>query len=294
MKDRTQTLEAVYERDIDLLLIEEFLSKLQFIQLFLRGSDLPIPVNCENIKAYHSYTDEYGEVDIRVDYQFENENITLWIENKIDALFQDKQIERYKERKQKISRKSYIILVAPKDYIQSNNHFDHTISYEQLIPYFDQLGHRGKYKSEILEIARKKLREGYTPVNDDVSLNFKHYYYQVCQSFPKIEMELPTVSPKNSTWVKLQHINHKDLTIWHKINNHRIDIEIPDTQERFYRDTINHFRNTDQLVRISKGYYIRINLDFKIVIDEEPARQSEKINNALVTLEATFKSHFKS
>jgi len=44
MTTAKQVIEAVYERDIDLLLIEEFLSDLTFTHHFLSGTNIPIPV----------------------------------------------------------------------------------------------------------------------------------------------------------------------------------------------------------------------------------------------------------
>jgi len=287
-----QVVEAVYERDIDLLVLEEILSDISFSHHLLEGSEIPPPINLGDLKACHSYNDEKGEVDIRVDYILENRQITLWIENKIDAVFQKDQIKRYQQRKKNTEHESFIILLAPKDYIQSNSQFDWAVSYESLKPYFETLDLRGKYKNEVLEIAIKKLRTGYVAKGDRINYNFKKYYRDISNVFENIEIELPPTSPKGSTWVKLKHTEHPTLTIWHKINNHRIDIEIPKKEFRFYSKVIASQKALNAVVEISNGCYIRLNLDYKININEHPEKYQDLFIKTLEIINDFFSNNF--
>ena len=146
MSNSQQIVEAVYEREIDLLFIEEFVSDLTFIHQFLLGTKIPVPLSIESLSAMRSVTDNSGETDIKVEYLSDNGPICLLIENKIDAAFQPYQQERYQSRKVGIEGRVFAILVAPQEYIKGDHGFDFALDYESLFSYFDELGPRGSTK----------------------------------------------------------------------------------------------------------------------------------------------------
>jgi hypothetical protein len=279
MSTEKQIIEAVYERDIDLLLIEEFLSDLTFTYQFLSGTNIPIPVSIESLSAMRSVTDDSGETDIRVEYLSEKGPICLLIENKIDAAFQPNQQNRYESRKRKITAMAFTILVAPKEYIKDNHGFDFAISYESLFSYFDGLGLRGKYKNEILVIAIEKLRRGYQAINDARNLRFQLCYWEVINEFPQyLKMDRPEVKPKGSTWIKLRHSAYPKLNIYHKLNHNRIDIEIPRKFAEQYRELIAKFEDTDKLVmEYNSVIYIRTMCQLEFNLDEDPEIHKPKL-----------------
>ncbi len=68
-----QIVEAIYERDIDLLLIEEFVSNGDFISYFLKNTHVPKPLDGAAIFAYRSVVDtETGETDILLEFESDN------------------------------------------------------------------------------------------------------------------------------------------------------------------------------------------------------------------------------
>lgn len=91
-------IEKVYERDIDLYIINKFLNDSKFKELFLEK------INCKNYrvcKCLHSFADENGESDITIILENDNRKIGLLIEDKINAIAMPKQYERYILRAEK-------------------------------------------------------------------------------------------------------------------------------------------------------------------------------------------------
>ena len=68
MNNKIQVVEAVYERDIDFLLVEEFCSDLSFYKHFLNGTNIPLPENLTEVKVLRSKSDLDGEIDIFIEY----------------------------------------------------------------------------------------------------------------------------------------------------------------------------------------------------------------------------------
>ena len=123
-------VESIRERDIDLLILEEFYSQTGFDKLFLNK------INRDNLKfisAYRSVTTAgLGETDLQVEFSDENNQpFYLLIENKIDADFQEAKYERYLKRAEILSKdNSKVILAAPEEYIKNKSEFEYNISYE--------------------------------------------------------------------------------------------------------------------------------------------------------------------
>jgi len=88
-------IETVFERDIDLYIINKFLYDNKFKELFLDKIN-----KCDfNVKeCIHSYLDNDGESDITVILEKDEEKIALLIEDKIDAIAMPDQRNRYSLR----------------------------------------------------------------------------------------------------------------------------------------------------------------------------------------------------
>ena len=88
----TNIIEAVTERDIDLLLLEELNTSSQFATWFYKKI-LQKPPVLNIVKAYHSVSDpNLGESDIIILY---NNSHAILVENKISAITQPNQARRY-------------------------------------------------------------------------------------------------------------------------------------------------------------------------------------------------------
>jgi len=130
-------IEAIQERDIDLLLLEEIKSNRSFTDWFL-SKTIGKTENYKFIGAWHSlYQVGLGESDLVFKIKNKSKGIIFLIENKIDADFQSEQADRYQKRGQ--SRKEdgecdifHTVLVAPKRYIKQNDDFDYIIRYEMI------------------------------------------------------------------------------------------------------------------------------------------------------------------
>lgn len=91
-------MEAVAERDIDLLILEELTVSREFAQWFYQENHL-VPPTQGKAKAFHSVSDaELGESDIVVLY---DNGHAILIENKIGAIAQKDQAKRYQQRGEK-------------------------------------------------------------------------------------------------------------------------------------------------------------------------------------------------
>lgn len=94
----TLPLEAVSERDIDLLLCEEWSVNADYRRRFLRRVSGGLE-EMEFERLAHSVTDPiHGESDIVMLRQHGDHRHALLIENKIDAIAQPEQAARYAKR----------------------------------------------------------------------------------------------------------------------------------------------------------------------------------------------------
>jgi hypothetical protein len=159
------TLEAVYERDIDLLLVEELRASHAFQRLFLDALArsqaaqhlLPPAYAVPTVHVKHSVSRDdsdglvparFGETDIEVVFSWREDGsgvtsercIQLLIENKIAAQFRPDQPERYRAFARRTheeikTRSAFTLLVAPKGYLKTAPGaaiFDARISYEEV------------------------------------------------------------------------------------------------------------------------------------------------------------------
>ena len=135
---------GVVERDIDLLLLEEFLSSEQFSHWFVDHTRQPASSDSDLgqvRRARRSVTQSMGESELEVVFQVPDGSYTyLPIENKVNATFQPAQAERYRLRGRTYLERGdcqafSTVLVAPERYFGSpptSHGFDARLSYEAL------------------------------------------------------------------------------------------------------------------------------------------------------------------
>jgi len=235
-------IEAVTERDIDLLLLEELnvsadFSLWLYSQVAQRNDD-PL---CRG--AWHSITDAVlGESDIVVIYE---NGFAVLIENKIDALAQPEQGKRYKARGKKGVQdglwKSYATcIVAPKLYLQKEQYaliYDSNLSYEDIANWFLSLkggDPRAAYKAYILKEAIEQNRRGYTITPDQRVTTFWLKYWELAkEKYPELEMKKPSIKPANSDWPGFRpSILDKRFTIVHKLERGDVDLQVSGAVEK--------------------------------------------------------------
>ena len=98
------SLENVAERDIDLLIVNKFMTDSDFVNSFCSLVSEPCPIEVNNINVeeiHHSQMDSDGESDVFVIIRCGEKRIGLFIEDKIDAISMPDQHGRYIKRAEK-------------------------------------------------------------------------------------------------------------------------------------------------------------------------------------------------
>lgn len=226
-------VESVRERDIDFLIIEELYAGTGFEKLFLGAVDRP---SFSFVKAHRSIVNSHlGETDIQVECRDEKGSILhLLIENKIDAIFQRDQYSRYMQRAQLLvgpSISARVILVAPQAYIDSQDEFGYSVSYETIMEWFKKRTDdipRSLYKAEIIRLAIEQERRGYQAVKDElVTAVWRQYHEYVVTHMPELAMERPGVKPSSSSFVYFHpEWLPKGMRLIHKMEKGYLDLEL--------------------------------------------------------------------
>jgi len=230
---------GVSERDIDLLLLEEFIASNAFAQWFIETAtnDAFEVETC--LLAHQSVTQANGESDLEVTLQLRDQSrVLLLIEDKINASLQPEQAERYLARAQQYreegrAHRAISILVAPSAYFGDETAlkgFDHRLTYEQLRDWFETapyLGERRRYKASLLTAAIDKATLGWSLDVDAAATAFWHRYWAfVSEHAPEMNMKRPDGVPSGSTF--LEHSPRglpRGVHLIHKMRGH-VDLEL--------------------------------------------------------------------
>jgi hypothetical protein len=135
-------LASVQERDIDLLLMEEFHVTDEFVSWYCGRLGLgKVTPN----GAWHSVSDKDGETDLFLCVHAGGHKVGVLIENKIAAAEQEKQAERYHVRGMRMVADgkidSYIVAIcAPQAYLNGlspNSGYQYRVPYEEIAKWFE-------------------------------------------------------------------------------------------------------------------------------------------------------------
>ena len=194
-------IDTTLERDMDLLIIEEFIANTGFAELFLSKIGIREYILVE---AIHSKRDvEYGESDIVLLLEYQNKRHAIHIEDKIDASAMPNQPERYHSRAQKdISKGVYdeysVFLVAPQKYIETNEpaqKYQFKVTYEELLEHFYTLEDpRYLYKIALIERAILNQKNGYQYQADERMSEFCGKLNEYKKDF------FPFLPPLSTAW----------------------------------------------------------------------------------------------
>ncbi len=234
------SIAGVSERDIDLLLLEEFQSSISFQEWFLSqtlGNDASLG---QCVSAVRSVTQSTGESDLEVGFSTPDGRRTrILIENKINAGMQPSQAERYRLRGDGYILRHecsayHTILVAPERYFGESagtKGFDHRLTYEELRRWFEtaeSLGERRNYKILLLSSAIDKGTLGYQPEEDLPTTTFwREYWLLARQRAPELEMKEPGSKPSGSTFVLFRPPSlPRNVDICHKLTHGFVDLQL--------------------------------------------------------------------
>jgi hypothetical protein len=231
---------GVSERDVDLLLLEEFQSSSDFQGWFVREAFGPDVDFGQCTGARRSITNSTGESDLEIFFSNSKvEKTRLLIENKVNAGFQPLQAERYKERgvgyvSTAQCNSFRTVIVAPARYFgesASLKGFDSRVSYEQILRWFEeavQLGARRLYKVALLRSAIDKGTLGYQPEEDKPTTGFwKAYWHFALDRAPELEMSEPGAKPSRSSFVHFRpRTLPRSVDIVHKFAFGHVDLHL--------------------------------------------------------------------
>lgn len=205
-------IDRIYERDADLVLIEELNVSQDFCKWILGRTSKFAIRQFEGVEAYASIFDSSGETDITVVFSAANgESFALLIENKIDAVFQESQISRYFQRGSNGQDAEQwsdfeVVVIAPSKYIEKNGECklaNSCITYEEVAEFFrkNEQSKRSRYRAAFFDNALPRAASAYFRIQDEETNEFWLAAYQLARDeFPILEMRKPNYA-KGATWV---------------------------------------------------------------------------------------------
>ena len=233
----TIELKRVYERDMDMLIMEEFISDKAFARLFLDKINLDDNYSIDRIS--HSLSNENGESDITIILQYPDNKVALLIEDKITAPTMPAQSERYFKRADEAKKRGdyesyHIFLVAPSAYISAhaidiNANYPNKITYEELAEFFkgkDPV--RAVFKYSVISNALNEKEHHYV-VNENICVTkFWSALRTLCKEwYPHLEM-LGSDTPKGASaaWPEFRTSCGK-IKVVYKSTKGYVDLEFP-------------------------------------------------------------------
>ncbi len=227
----------IYEHDMDLLIIEEFVSDRNFARIFLDKLQLSDDYTIH--KVSHSLADADGESDITLILQYPDKRVALLIEDKIDAQTMPEQSDRYHKRAQKAIARGeydcyYVMLAAPADYHRehendSNAVYEHRVCYEELRDYLGRQSHmRAAVKVAMIDCALKEKKAGYQVQEVPAVTEFWMKLRRFCkENYPQLSM-VGEDAPKGSSasWPEFR-TSLGTIKVIYKSQKGYIDLEFP-------------------------------------------------------------------
>lgn len=217
-----RAIAKIYERDMDLVLVEELESSSEF-RIWLAARVFGRDCFVSHLEAVHSVVDESNresDVVFRFSGRLEGNSgdpvpLGILLENKIDAVAQPNQGRDYRNRgetgKDRGDWQDYrSCLVAPKSYLDvalDRVNFQESISYEEILAFFasrKERDERFRWKARLVGDAILKKKTGYAPKISEQASQFVLDYYQTATEFPRLQMPEPKPRPLGSTWISFR------------------------------------------------------------------------------------------
>ena len=202
-------LVSVEERDVDLLLMEEFHVTEEFTAWFCAQLGLR---NATPIAAWHSVSDAEGETDLLLQVIVDGRKIGVMIENKIGAPEQDRQADRYHLRGRRYCEEgkfhNYVtVICAPERYLTGlpdKSPYHHRVSYESIIEWFASCeGPRAAWRCKVMQEA---VGTGATRLYDGGFRNRDRFSPGLLEIPPdQTPTHLHAASEKQGTQLQLDH-----------------------------------------------------------------------------------------
>jgi hypothetical protein len=203
------TLTHATERDVDLLLVEELIADISFVELVIAKA-FGRSLSRSDIKAHGVHHSKRRilnrrEIDITLTVdRFDKLPIIVMLENKLDTSDQPLQAESYKSEAEDLVAGGYAeevrtLLVCPEHYRRENStfekKFDGVLIYEEVLAHLrsrltaveGELALRLNHRANLIDQAITKGRRGYDPVPFAPIAAFNAEYVSVVRDqFPKL------------------------------------------------------------------------------------------------------------
>lgn len=233
----------VCERDIDLLLLEEFVASGSFRSWFL--AQIGAEPSASLSDARQSVKTDSGESDLEITFDKPTGELKVLIENKVDASFQPNQPERYRERAAKYSRiggyRAVTVIMAPEIYFGDEAEtygFDAKVTYESMLTWFsaaERAGPRTDYKLMLLRTAIDRGRSGWQLVPHPRVGEFWRSYWQLAERIARhLSMPVPKRDiPAQSHFIVFRPVSlPPGVKLIHKVAYGHVDLEFSNMGER--------------------------------------------------------------
>ncbi len=241
-------VEAVLERDIDLLILEELWANEDFRTKFRSLVGLSPGQDWKFKGAWHSVCHPtLGESDLVVEFSDPEGSLhAVLIENKVDAIPQPDQANRYRKRgevgiDEGLWQGFTTCILAPEYYLRNTPDaglYETKVSYETLSELVGAslkgFPERARFRQELLKHAIDQNRRGYSPKQDDkVTLFWRNYWEGVTARFPDLRMKEPGSKPADASWIEFHPFDFpKGFWIYHKLKEGTIDLQTPVKADR--------------------------------------------------------------
>jgi hypothetical protein len=213
----TSFIASVAERDIDFLVLEE-LSVNDVFRAWFAERALGQGVYGQSIGAWHSICDgDLGESDLVFGLKsVADKRIAVLIENKIGAIAQPRQGERYRARGERGIQGGHwdefrTCLLAPQRYLSmsaSVELYDAIVSYEEMAAFFTSapaFDERYLYKAKVINEAIEQNRRGYqAEISDAMTAFVTRYYDFAIKNYPDLRPKQIKPRPRGGDWIMFE------------------------------------------------------------------------------------------
>jgi hypothetical protein len=269
---RRVTFRNVSERDIDFLLLEELVASSPFRAWFL--SQLEMPPDAELTAAARSVTASAGESDLELTFETGTGDMRVMIENKLDAVLQPRQGERYAERAAAYRAsgacaRTSTVLVAPRAYGAGSASFDHRVAYEAILAWLET-HHPGDvrmgYKAALLRQALERSQSGWTLLPSEAGTLFWARYWELAHAdAPELAMPRPGTKPATSNFVRFRpaQLPPRTTHLLHKVPYGHVDLQFSRMSEKAGEFERRHGSQLDPgmtIQRAHKSLVVRIDV----------------------------------
>lgn len=212
MKDEVLTLSHATERDVDILLVEEFKCSPTFASWFVKlaADKVGAQISFSQVRVAHSrrrmMTRREIDIELVLTRAPDNRPVgVIYIENKLDTVEQFEQAESYRAEADHVVAQGFFpvaltVLVSPTSYLAGHrtfaSKFDAVITYEMVADALEsrvrtetgEIAARLQHRTELMRQAIGKSRRSYDPVVSAPISGFWKNYVDLCaEAFPSLQ-----------------------------------------------------------------------------------------------------------